>query len=164
MAAGSAAPVRLFLDTGVIIEGCFSTWGASKAVLILATVQSSFTVVLAEAVERELARAVARKTAALAPGDAVAVAASLAGWLDRVRIERRLMPTADDLRAYAHTFLPALRHANDLPPLVTAVLARPDWVLSTNTAHWNARVAERTGLRIATPLAFLRQLRPGEQA
>ena len=28
-------PLRLFLDTGVIIEGCIRPWGASKAVLIL---------------------------------------------------------------------------------------------------------------------------------
>jgi hypothetical protein len=32
----SAAPLRIFLDSGVIIEGCYSHWGASKRVLILA--------------------------------------------------------------------------------------------------------------------------------
>lgn len=119
--------------------------------------------VLAESVELELARAVARRTAAMAPEGATAVVASVSGWLDRVRIERQPMPGADELRTHTHTILPALRHANDLPVLISAINAHPDWVLSSNTAHWNAEVAARAGLRIATPLAFLRQLRAAEQ-
>ena len=43
-------PLRLFLDTGVIIEGCFGSWGAAKAVLILATIRVNWIVVLAEAI------------------------------------------------------------------------------------------------------------------
>lgn len=42
---------------------------------------------------------------------------------------------------------------------VAAVLARPDWVLSTNTEHWNQELARRTGLRVAHPAAFLAGLR-----
>ena len=45
MAAGSAQPLRLFLDTGVILQGCFGRWGASKGVLILATERRLYTVV-----------------------------------------------------------------------------------------------------------------------
>ena len=44
---------------------------------------------------------------------------------------------------------------NDLPAVVSAMEARPDWVISTNTAHWNDELAARTGLRIATPQDFL---------
>jgi hypothetical protein len=51
-----------------------------------------------------------------------------------------------------------LRHVNDLPVVVAAMAARPDWVISENETHWNARVAERTGLRIVTPHSFLREL------
>jgi hypothetical protein len=54
--------------------------------------------------------------------------------------------------------LPALRHDNDLPLVVAAEQARPDWVISANDGHWNDEVARRTGLRIVTPHAFLRRL------
>lgn len=156
----SLAPLRLFLDAGVILEGCFQPWGACKAVLVLATLRSNFTVVLAEAIEREIQRAVARKTASLDQAAAHTIAQGLAGWLDRVRIERHPLPTEEELRSHLPTVLPAIRHINDLPAVVTALQVRPDWVLSTNTAHWNAQLGERVGLRIATPRAFLHQLYP----
>lgn len=155
-------PIRVLFDAGVIIEGCFTNWGASKAVLILATVRANFTVVLAEAIEREVQRSISRKTAHLDPATALVISGSVAGWLDRVRIERHPLPTEDAIREHATAILPAIRHVNDLPAVVTAIQARPDWVLSTNTEHWNARLAERSGLRIVTPLAFLRHVRPAE--
>lgn len=156
----SQQPVRLFFDAGVIIEGCFSSWGASKALLILATLRANFTVILAEAIEREVERALVRKTSSLDAATATTIAQSVSGWLDRVRIERYPMPFPDDIRTQLPTILPVLRHVNDLPAVVTALQAKPDWVISTNTEHWNERLANRTGLRIATPQAFLRQLRP----
>jgi hypothetical protein len=148
------------LDTGVIIEGCFGSWGAAKAVLVLATIRANWTVVLAEAIERELQTVIARKTATLSPDDAQAVAESVAGWMNRVRLERWPLPSADDLEAAAPTILPLLRHVNDLPAVVSAMQARPDWMLSTNAAHWNEALGARIGLRIATPLAFLQRLAP----
>lgn len=160
---GQHLPVRLFLDSGVIIEGCLGSWGASKAVLILATMRETYTVVLAGAVEREVQRSVARKVASLDAQQARTIAQSVSGWLDRVRVERYPLPTPDDIRVHAPVLLPALRHVNDLPAVVTALHAHPAWVLSTNTDHWNAALAARTGLRIATPGALLRQLRPADQ-
>ena len=154
--------IRLFLDSGVIIEGCFANWGAARAALILATVRASFTVVLAEVVEREIQRSIARKVASLDPSRAEALAEGIASWLDRVRVERWPLPSSEEIRAQAPAILPILRHVNDLPAVVTAIRVQPDWVLSTNTEHWNERLAARSGLRIATPLAFLRQLRPTE--
>ena len=32
--------------------------------------------------------------------------------------------------------------------------AKPDWLLTHNVKHFTPAVAERTGLRIATPLEF----------
>jgi len=52
------------------------------------------------------------------------------------------------------SLLAVVRHRNDM----AAVLARPDWVLSTNTEHWNKELAHRTGLRIAHPAEFLERL------
>jgi len=155
-------PIRLFLDSGVIIEGCFAPWGAAKAVLILAMMRERFTVVLAEAIEREIQRAVARKVAALDPASAESIAGSVAGWLDRVKIERCLLPSEDEIRERLPMLLPALRQVNDLPAIVTAIQARPDWVMSSNVEHWNEALATRAGLHIVTPLGFLRQLRLSE--
>jgi hypothetical protein len=157
-----ARAIRLFLDSGVIIEGCVSPWGAAKAVLILATIRTRFAVVLAEAVEREVQRAIATKTAGLDPAAARAIGASVAGWLARVRLERQPLPSEEAIRAHAARVLPILRHVNDLPVVVSAIQARPDWVVSTNREHWSDALGVRTGLRIAAPYEFLGQLAPRE--
>lgn len=155
-----APPPRLFLDAGVIIEGCISSWGAAKAVTILATQRQRYTVVLAEQIEREVRRGMARKLAALSDERARVVAADLAGWFARARVERRPPPADEAVRRYAPILLPVLRHGNDLPAIVAALEAQPDWVISSNRAHWNDDVAGRAGLRIVTPYEFLRRLSP----
>jgi len=152
-------PLRLFLDTGVIIEGCTSRWGTSKLVLIFATQRDLYTVVFAEAVEQELQRNVAYTIAPLPPMVRDQTASDVAGWLRRVRLERWPMPTQEQLVAVAPTLMPVLRHTNDLQAVVTAVQARPDWVISANRAHWGEDLAKRTGLRIVTPQDFMGRLR-----
>jgi predicted nucleic acid-binding protein len=151
-------PVRLFLDAGVIIQGCFAPWGAAKAILILITLRDYYTVVLAESIQSEVERAIARKTADLSLTQRVDVANGVAGWLQRVRLEHWANPSLEQIYQQLPTLLPALRHANDLPSVVTAMQARPDWVISSNEDHWNADVANHTRLRIATPVEFLRHL------
>ena len=54
-------PLRLFLDTGVLIDGFFNRWGACKAVLILATLRTQFRAIVADPVGEELARGVTSK-------------------------------------------------------------------------------------------------------
>ena len=49
-----------------------------------------------------------------------------------------------------------IRHGNDVPVLVTAIKAQPDWLVTSNTEHFTPDVAVRTGLRIVTPHEFLR--------
>ncbi len=61
----------------------------------------------------------------------------------------------EDLDHHELPTLPAPHHAADLPILVSAILARPNWVMSSNDRHWNPDVARRTGPRIVTPLEFL---------
>ena len=160
---GASSPLRLFLDAGVIVEGCFGPWGAAKGVLIVMTVRARYTVILADPIEREVQRAVARKVAALDPDAARAMAESVAGWLARVRIERCPWPPPEEMRTHAPGKLPVLRHVNDLPGVVAAIQAHPDWVISTNTRHWSDELASRTGLHIATPLGFLTQLAPMQE-
>ena len=51
-----------------------------------------------------------------------------------------------------------IRHAADVPVLPSAMASKPDWLLTHNTKHFTKSVAERTGLRIATPAEFFRVL------
>jgi hypothetical protein len=111
--------LRLFLDAGVVLQGCLGDWGAAKAVLILAaTARDRYTIVLAETVARDV----------------------------------------EEIRAYLPTLLPILRHADDLPTAVAALLARPDSVLSTNQAHWTTALEPILGARVGHPGTFLREL------
>ena len=177
-------PQRLFLDAGVLIQAFVAEWGAPKALLVLATVRGSFTIVLAHQIEREVRRAFARRVAIAQPGErrtrcgtwhraikspwraAIAqpgerrtveqrLVASLEGWLARVALERLAAPAPEAVYGQLEVILPALRHTNDLEAVVSAMQARPDWVISTNTDHWGPALAARTGMRIGTPIAFL---------
>lgn len=152
----SPSTLRVFLDSGVILDGCISVWSAAKAVLILALNLSNLSVILADAVDIEVRRAIDRKAAFPAAGD---IRAAYEGWLARVQIERWPLPTPEAVTRHAPTLLPVLRHHNDLPAVVSAIEARPDWVLSTNTAHWGLALAARTGLRIVTPRQLLEALK-----
>lgn len=51
-----------------------------------------------------------------------------------------------------------IRHAADVPVLLSATASKPDWLLTHNTKHFTQAVARRTGLRIATPAEFFRTL------
>lgn len=156
--SGQAAPVRVFLDTGVIIEGCSQSWGASKVVLILMTQRRHYTVVLAEDVEKEISRVLARLSSRLTERDARDLLGDVRGWLHRIRIERCAAPSPSDIERFSPILLPVLRHVNDLGPVITAINAQPDWVISANRDHWNDDLAARAGLRIVTPHAYMTRL------
>src|SRR5207302_1101194 len=130
LVTSEATPLRLFLDAGVIIEGCPRPWSASRGVLVLTRQREGFTVVLGEAIERELRVAVARRAASLAPTEADGFVDDVASWLARVRLERWPAPSLPEIQGHRPTLLPVLRHINDLAAVVTAVQARPDWVIS----------------------------------
>jgi len=51
-----------------------------------------------------------------------------------------------------------IRHAADVPILLSAMASKPDWLLMHNTKHFTQAVAKRTPVRIATPAEFFRTL------
>jgi hypothetical protein len=63
-------------------------------------------------------------------------------------------PAKDLVRSNRHL----IRHAADVPVLLSAMASRPDWLLTHNTKHFTKTVAQRTALRIATPVEFFRAL------
>ena len=76
--------------------------------------------------------------------DAINAYAKLLRLLDPERIA---LTTGDEIAQHRHL----IRHQADVPVLVSALKAAPDWLVTTNTRHFNADVAARTGLKICTP-------------
>ena len=50
------------------------------------------------------------------------------------------------------------RRESDMPVLLSAMEAQPDWLQTHNTKHFTQAVAQRSGLRIAAPVEFFRIL------
>jgi len=70
--------------------------------------------------------------------------------------KRELVPYPAEVLVQSSRHL--IRHAVDVPVLLSAMAARPDWLLTHNTKHFTPAVAKRTGLRIAPPSEFFRVL------
>jgi hypothetical protein len=143
--------VRLFLDSCVLIEGISAPWSDSRGVLILGR-SSVFRFVLAEIVIEETERALAKK-----------LGRDFGGEL-RLKEEFRFLLARLDIERVPHVSTqavqrtrPLIRHMNDAPVLAAAILAKPDWLLTDNTSHFNQVVSRKTGLQISTPQEFLLQ-------
>lgn len=143
----------------MLVDGLFNRWGTCKGVLILAMQRRQFRAVVAASVALEVGRAVESKTRRMDASAAAITREEIDRWFAIARPESVPWPSSSDLAARAD-LLAVVRHRNDLPSVVAAVLARPDWVISTNDRHWSPALAARTGLRIATPRDFLAQLQP----
>lgn len=110
---------------------------------------------LADVTEQEVLRALIRKAnqrTRFVPQDLMT---AYHGWLNRVRIERIPIPPADLLAQQLPRLLPVIRHRNDLPAVVSAVQAQPDWIISTNTAHWTPALGAVIGIPVVSPEGFL---------
>lgn len=151
----SGGVLRVFVDSNVLIEGLFAPWSASRAILILARA-SVFRIVLSPYVEAEVERALVKRLGRESDEgsrliDDYALALKL---LAPERTERITREEFDSHRS-------SIRHINDVPVLVTAIKAQPDWLVTANTEHFTAEVGARTGLQIATPREFLTRYRIG---
>jgi predicted nucleic acid-binding protein len=150
MGRSNPAPIpRLFLDSGVLLEELISAWSASRAVLILSRLRV-FRIVLAEyvrgEVEENLLALLARD-----PQSANETIDTYDRLLQLLKPEFVPLPTKEEVEQHRHL----IRHQADVPVLVSALKATPDWLLTTNTRHFTSRVAARTRRRIVTPQEFL---------
>jgi hypothetical protein len=149
-------PLRLFLDSNVLTGGIVAPWGLDKAVLALCAARIC-RMVLAAIVQDEVENNRLYHAAALPPHDAEQVLADYSRLLTLARPELVPLP---DLEAVVQA-RPLIRHAADVPVLLSAIRSQPDWLLTHNTAHFTPAVAKRTGLRIATPRTFFQALARG---
>jgi hypothetical protein len=77
-----------------------------------------------------------------------------AGLIALIKPEIVPYPGQDEVNASRHL----IRHAADVPVLLSAIASRPDWFLTHNAKHFTPALARRTGLRFATPVEFFRAL------
>ena len=153
------APPRLFLDSNVLTGGIVAPWGLDKAVLSLCAARIC-RMVLAEIVRQEVADNLLLHAAALPPQDAEQVLDGYATLITLARPEMVPLPAASVVAGACHL----IRHAADVPVLLSAIQSQPDWLLTHDTAHFTQAVGKRTRLRIATPRAFFQALSRGLQS
>lgn len=145
--------IRLFLDSNVLLGGIVSPWGLDKATLSLCAAQVC-KLLLAEVVRDEVEENLLLHAERLPSLDAD----------ELIKDYRQLIKlTNPELVPYPHEGLVSasrhlIRHAQDVPVLLSAVSSKPDWLLTHNTKHFTKTVALRTSLRIATPAEFFRAL------
>lgn len=145
--------IRLFLDSNVLTGGIISPWGLDKAALSLCAARLC-RLVLAEVVRDEVEENLLVHTERLPSLEAD----------ELIEHYRRLIKLTDpEMVSYPEEALVSssrhlIRHAADVPILLSAIASKPDWLLTHNTKHFTQAVAKRTGLRIATPAEFFRTL------
>lgn len=146
------------------MAGIVSPWGLDKAILALCTAKVA-QLVLAEVVREEVEENLlihAERVAHRAGPQESAPASEIAETL--IDAYRRLIELSNpELVPYPARKLVAesrhlIRHAADVPVLLSGMTSKPDWFLTHNTKHFTPTVAERTSLRIATPSDFFRAL------
>lgn len=142
---------RVFIDSNVLIDGLFSAWSDSRAILVLARAEV-FRLVLSPYVEMEVERALLLRFAKNeAQGSNLIDDYALA--IKLLKPERTQRITKEEFDAHKHF----IRHINDVPVLVTAIKSSPDWLVTANVEHFDKEVSKKTNLRIATPKEFLRK-------
>ena len=145
--------IRLFLDSNVLTGGIVSPWGLDKATLSLCAARVC-RLVLADVVRDEVEENLLLHAQRLPALDADQLIEDYRGLIKLTNPEVVAYPDKDLVQSSRHL----IRHAADVPVLLSAIASKPDWLLTHNTKHFTKSVAERTSLRIATPADFFRAL------
>jgi hypothetical protein len=140
----------------VLTGGIVSSWGLDKAVLSLCAARIC-RLVLASVVQEEVEDNLIEHATALSSEEAEQVLEDYQTLIRLARPEVVPAPRLDEVARSRHL----IRHAADVPVLLSAISSRPHWLLTRNRRHFTAAVARRTGLRIATPTEFFEALSRG---
>ena len=145
--------IRLFLDSNVLTGGIVSPWGLDKATLSLCAAKVC-RLLLAEVVRDEVEETLLLHAESLSALDADQLIEDYRHLIKLTNPEIIPYPDKDLVRLNRHL----IRHAADVPVLLSAMAGKPDWLLTHNTKHFTNTVAQRTSPRIATPAEFFRAL------
>jgi hypothetical protein len=113
-----------------------------------------YRLVLAEAVREEVEENLLIRLSGLETAAANRVLDDYARLISLMKPEVVPYPEQEEVKVSRHL----IRHAADVPVLLSAIASRPDWFLTHNTKHFTPAVARRTGLRFATPVEFFQVL------
>lgn len=149
----STRRIRLFLDSNVLTAGIVSPWGLDKVVLSLCAAKVC-KLVLAEIVRDEVEENLLLHAERLPSIDADQLIEDYHRLIKLTNPELVPYPGKDQVRSSRHL----IRHAADVPVLLSAIASKPDWLLTHNTKHFTRTVAQRTALHIATPAEFFHAL------
>jgi predicted nucleic acid-binding protein len=149
-------PLRLFLDSNVLTGGILSAWGLDKAVLSLCSA-GICRMVLSEYVREEVEENLLARSAALHLDEAAQVIDDYLKLIKLARAELVPLPSRQEVAQSRRL----IAHDADVPVLLSAMRAKPDWLITNNIKHFTPQVARRTGLRIETPGGFFQQLSRG---
>jgi predicted nucleic acid-binding protein len=144
--------LRLFLDSNVLTGGIVARWGLDKAVLSLCAAKIC-RLVLAEAVKEEVEANLLLHAARIVESEAQQLLGDYTGLIKLARPEIVPFPAEKDVLASRRL----IAHEADVPVLLSAMLAKPDWLLTHNTKHFTPQVAKKCELRIGSPADFFRQ-------
>jgi len=142
---------KVFLDSGVFMQGISARWGAAKAILILGA-SGVFSVETSEVVIFEIEAALTRNGISTGPGS------EFARLVKELKLVVHPRPSEAAVRDGMSKYSPIVRHKADIPAVVAAVSTSPDWLVSSDTEHFNAKLALKIGLRIVPPPQLLRYL------
>lgn len=133
--------------------GIVAQWGLDKALLSLCAAKIT-DLVLAEAVRDEVEENLLLHAQQLSTDEANKLIDNYHRLVKLTRPELVPYPDVDAVRSRRTL----IRHEADVPVLLSAMAAQPDWLLTHNTKHFTQTVARQTGLRIATPAQFFKTL------
>ncbi|HEY4903034.1 MAG TPA: PIN domain-containing protein [Candidatus Sulfotelmatobacter sp.] len=145
--------IRLFLDSNVLTGGIVSPWGLNKAVLSLCAAKVC-RMVLAEVVRDEVEENLLLHAERLPALDAEQLVEDYRRLIRLTSPEIVPYPSKPAVLSSRHL----IRHEADVPVLLSAMAAKPDWLLTNNSKHFTKAGAQRMGLRIASPAEFFREL------
>ena len=145
--------IRLFLDSNVLTGGIVSPWGLDKATLSLCAARVC-RLVLAEVVRDEVEENLLLHAQHLPALNADQLIEDYRRLIKLTNPEFVPCPDEDLVRSSRHL----IRHATDVPVVLSAMASKPDRLLTHNTKHFTKAVAERIALRIATPAEFFQAL------
>ncbi len=135
------------------MAGIVSAWGLDKAALSLCAARVC-KLVLAQIVRDEVEENLVLHAERLSPLEADQLIKQYHRLVKLAAPEITPYPAV----ALVHSGRHLIRHAADVPVLLSAIASKPDWLLTHNTRHFTNAVAKRTGLRMATPATFFRTL------
>ncbi len=140
-------PVRLFLDSNVILSGLLSETGAPRIILDLLSLGLPQPVGATGRYNlMEIERNLARKMPGLIP--------VYREYLPKMKLAVVSLPPATQLRKYS-----GLTAAKDLPVLVSALRWRADFLVTGDKKHFDkARRAADLPLRIVSPTELIESL------